>query len=131
MVHIRSFPAEAVELCRRWRQAPGIRPTAHAGTGNGHTVAVALPGVGREIDAVGMKPLNATIARNDGVIVPRANPVVTGGSPVEIEGGGHGLSDSKHYFFQIKNHMRRKHQPHQIDITNTSPRLKPYATNKS
>ena len=55
----------------------------------GYGIAIALPGVGRKIHAVGVQTVYETITSNDRVIVARANPVVGSGGPMQINPGGH------------------------------------------
>ena len=86
------FRAEAVELSGSGRLGPGVGDAAHAGAGEGHAVAVAAVGVGRQIHAVGMQPVHPSVAADDRVIVPRPNPVVAGGRPVQINDGSHRAS---------------------------------------
>ena len=57
--------AQAVQLSRRRRQRPGVGLTAHAGTGQGDAVAVAPPGVGRQVCREGMEAMDAAITAND------------------------------------------------------------------
>ena len=63
--------------------------TAHAGAGQGDAVAVASPGVGRQVCREGMQAMDAAITANDPVVVTGADPVVTGGGPVQIDRGRH------------------------------------------
>lgn len=58
---------------------------AHTGAGERHRVVVAPPGVGRQIDAVGVQPIQATVIANDRVIQPRAHPGVGRGGPVQVD----------------------------------------------
>lgn len=83
------FRAEAVELRRSGRQRPGVGLAAHAGAGEGHGIAVARPGVGRQIHAGGMQPVHPAVAADDHVIVAGPDPVVAGGGPVQVDRGGH------------------------------------------
>ena len=72
------FCAEAGELGGSGRLGPGVRDAANAGAGEGHAVAITAVGVGRQIHAVGMKPVHAAIAADDRVVVPWPDPVVAG-----------------------------------------------------
>ena len=65
----------------------GVRLATHAGTGQGNAVAVAAPGVGRQVCREGMQAMHAAVAADDPVVVTRADPVVAGGGPVQIDRG--------------------------------------------
>ena len=88
------FRAEADELSRSGRLGPGVGDAAHAGAGDGHAVALAAVGVGRQIHAVGMQPVHPAVATNNRVVLPWPDPVVAGGRPVQIDDGSHGSTNA-------------------------------------
>ena len=48
-----------------WGLGPGVGLTAHAGAGEGDAVAVAPPGVGRQIRREGMQAMHTAITADD------------------------------------------------------------------
>jgi hypothetical protein len=58
---------------------------AHAGAGERHGVVVAPPGVGRQIDAVGVQPIQATVTADDRETLARAHPGVGRGGSAQID----------------------------------------------
>ena len=83
------FRAEAVNLLGGWRERPGVMLSAHTGKGEGHAVAVACPGVGRQIHAVGVQPVNGAVSTDDCVVMTWSDPVVSRRCPVQVDRRGH------------------------------------------
>ena len=90
--HLGRLTAHRFQLHLRGRDRPGIGPAAHTGAGEGHRIAVAPPGVGRQVAVVGMQALEPAITTDDRVVEPRAHPAVGRGGPVQIDRGRHGGS---------------------------------------
>ena len=81
--------AEGLELQGGGRNGPGIGAPAHAGAAQRNRIAVAPPGVGRQVHRVAVQPLHLAIAANNRVVEPAAHPGVSRRGPVQIDSGGH------------------------------------------